>query len=149
MNLRPLFPLLAAAAAISAVVWLTVPDKSVVAIQSAPVEPLVNPASSSPASARTPSVIAAQQPSVAQSKKGHSHLDDDSGALPEHLQTYINERRLPASELTPVPNGQGGFSLPARRQWEVVTMAVINPDGSMSTVERQIQPHGQVEVPAQ
>ena len=58
-------------------------------------------------------------------------------------------RRLPASELTPVPNGQGGFSLPARRQWEVVTMAVINPDGSMSTVERQIQPHGQVEVPAQ
>jgi len=70
----------------------------------------------------------------------HDHQHDEQVSIPVEIQAYIEKQRIPASELVATPNGDGSYSLNPRGQFETVSIAVLDDDGDVRIVERQIQP---------
>ena len=65
--------------------------------------------------------------------------------LPSELQDYLDQRQAKEFKLEQTPKG---FRLQANGQWEVVTMAIVEDDGSITLVERQVQPQRPINLPA-
>ena len=70
----------------------------------------------------------------------HDHQQDEPVSIPVEIRAYIEKQRIPASELVATPNGDGSYSLNPRGQFETVSIAVLDDDGDVQIVERQIQP---------
>ena len=78
----------------------------------------------------------------------HQHSNKprfDIPELPTELQEFLNERQQASFELEPTSSG---YRLQANGQWEVVTMAIVNEDGSITLIERQVQPQQPIDLPA-
>lgn len=77
---------------------------------------------------------------------GHDHSAHDDGPLPAELETWVSSRRKPASQIPMTRHANGNITLHAGDQWSTVVMAVVDDNGRVTTHERQITPHGAVEV---
>ena len=76
---------------------------------------------------------------------GHDHSHDRENkvytvGIPKEIDEALEKRRIPASELKPVVDENGVISLDTKGQFEHVTVAVQQPDGTIVLVEKQIQP---------
>lgn len=79
------------------------------------------------------------------SHDGHDHSHDRENkvytvGIPKEIDEALEKRRIPASELKPVVDENGLISLDTKGQFEHVTVAVQQPDGTIVLVEKQIQP---------
>ena len=78
----------------------------------------------------------------------HQHANKprfDTPNLPPELQNYLQQRQNAEFQIESTPSG---FRLETNGQWEVVTMAVVAEDGSITLVERQVQPQRPIDLPA-
>lgn len=78
----------------------------------------------------------------------HHHTNKprfDIQSLPSELQDYLDQRQAKEFKLEKTAKG---FRLEANGQWEVVTMAIVEEDGSITLVERQVQPQRPINLPA-
>ena len=97
----------------------------------------------------TPSVHPSESASTGISRAphaDHNHGPVDTGPLPEELEAWVASKRIPASQIPMTRHANGNITLHAGDQWSTVVMAVVNDNGRVSTHERQITPHGAVEV---
>ena len=76
----------------------------------------------------------------------HNHGPVNTGPLPAELEAWVASKRIPASQIPMTRHANGNITLHAGDQWSTVVMAVVNDNGRVSTHERQITPHGAVEV---
>ena len=97
----------------------------------------------------TPSVHPSESASTGISRAphaDHNHGPVDTGPLPEELEAWVASKRIPASQIPMTRHANGNITLHAGDQWSTVVMAVVDDSGRVSTHERQITPHGAVEV---
>ena len=76
----------------------------------------------------------------------HNHGPVNTGPLPAELEAWVASKRIPASQIPMTRHANGNITLHAGDQWSTVVMAVVDDSGRVSTHERQITPHGAVEV---
>lgn len=83
------------------------------------------------------------------SHSSHNHDKSDRAEaepLPADLEAWVASKRIPASQIPMTRHANGNITLHAGDQWSTVVMAVVDDSGRVSTHERQITPHGAVEV---
>ena len=88
----------------------------------------------------TPLSTAPEQRGKYHTHPATSSHPEEQDLIPEEIQVYIEQRRIPKSELKPVTLPNGNQVIPLKGQYEHVTIAVAQPDGSIRIVERQIEP---------
>ena len=108
-------------------------------------QPPASPASASQADAdnaiQTPALNTHRPtPGKYHTRTKHDHQHNEPVSIPVEIQAYIEKQRIPASELVATPNGDGSYSLNPQGQFETVSIAVLDEDGDVRIVERQIQP---------
>lgn len=65
------------------------------------------------------------------------HLQSD---LPADLAADLEKRRIPVSQLKLIPDGKGGYHLPAQGQYHTVVMMYVGEDGKLHREERRVDP---------
>lgn len=72
-------------------------------------------------------------------ESAHPHTDDDT-RLPDNIEIYLQQQRLPRDQLTAEPHPHGGRITDLRGQYRTVTIAITGEDGKVRLVERRIDP---------
>ena len=134
--------LILAAAIIIAVlsaVWFTQPRLS----------DSLNPQSETASSQDKPAEEISSDPDAPHSTRSADAHDghDHDGKLPPELEEYIENQRIPASEIPITVHGDGTATAHTGKQYSTVMMMIIDEDGTRRMVERQITPEGNVVVP--
>ncbi len=75
----------------------------------------------------------------APAEEPHPHTDDDT-RLPDNIEIYLQQQRLPRDQLSAQPHPHGGRITDLKGQYRTVTIAITGEDGKVRLVERRIDP---------
>lgn len=93
-----------------------------------------------PPPAQTPSQPAQTTFTLQDKGQFSTHDQHQQGDLPAALAADLEKRRIPVSQLKLIPDGKGGYHLPARGQYHTVVMMFVGEDGKLHREERRVDP---------
>ena len=70
----------------------------------------------------------------------NQHRHEQQIKLPVEIRAYIEQQRIPRSQLAIQPDSNGILTLDTKGQYETVSIATLDDNGDVIITERQIQP---------